>query len=684
MRKLALRLRKCTLALLLISSVILLSYPALQAPSEVRIVRDTFGVPHIYSDADEGALFGFGYAQAEDHLLDMLQNYLTVEGRMAEFFGADYLESDVQARAILNYSDEALLQAVDSETLRLVSAFAQGVNRYIEEHRAELPEWAQSFKVTAAQALRFAHYAMLSRALSVARQEFRRGSTATAALEWPDVSLEASNQWVVGASRTTEGTPIFHMDPHLPWSGMNRWYEAHLVGETLNVYGAAFYGSPFIAIGHNGKVAWSMTHNSPDLADVFVEELNPDDSTRYRTESGWDAMIVREEVFRIKGGRPVTRKIYYTRNGWVVSLEPERNRAVVVALEGLDLVDSPTQFLTMNRAQSIEEFKRAMAIHQLLLWNVMAADSEGHLFYVYNAHLHRRSDDWGRAEWRPGWDPSARWRPEIIPFEELPQIENPASDWMQNNNVMPWFVTSGLEMDPTSFPSYLVLRGAELNDRGQRATEVLSQAHEWTISEALALTTDTLVMAAEEQLPQVFAAYETASPEQQQRLAPAIEILRDWNRRADIDQPGMTLFYFWWHRPERDQLEALEATVSEMDDLYGSIDVPWGEIHRIRRGNIDLPIAGEQRPPTLWMASGTMDKRGSIYTDHGSSFTMVVKLGPKVEAYSLLPFGISEDPSSSHYADQMMLKSRDELKRAWFYEDEVLAHSETIKALEVP
>jgi acyl-homoserine lactone acylase PvdQ len=677
------KIRGLALAVLLALPLILLPHPALHAPDgvqTVRIVRDVFGVPHIYGATDEAVLFGFGYAQAEDHLLEMLQNYLAAEGRRAEFFGRGYLKGDIAVRAVLSYSDEELLAAVEPETVKLVEAFTRGVNRYISEHHAELPNWAQDFVVTAAQVLRFAHYTMISRSLSVAFKELRGEGSAFA-----DPGLEeASNQWVVGASRTAAGAPIFLMDPHLPWSGMNRWYEAHLVGDYLNVYGATFYGLPFIVMGHNGKVVWSMTRNGPDLADVFVEELHLNDPTRYLTESGWARMSVRKEVFRVRGEGPVTEKIYYTRNGWVVQTDLGRHRAFALALEGLELWDSPSQFLAMNRAQSIAEFKEALALHQLLLWNVMAADSQGNLFYVYNAHLHRRSDRWAREEPRPGWDPAARWSPEIIPFQELPQVENPESDWMQNNNVMPWFVTSGVDLKPEDFPTYLVQRGAGLNDRGQRATEVLSQARGWTMTDALALAADTLVVAAEETLPSLFTAYEAAPPGKKQSLTPAIEILRSWNRRADVDQPGMTLFHFWWRRPEREQdpLLALEAAISEMEELYGTIEVPWGEVHRIRRGRFDLPIAGSKNPSTLWMAHGPMDERGTIYTDAGSSFTMVVELGPRIEAYSLLPYGESADPASPHYADQVPLKSRGEPKRAWFYRDEVLAHVERAYTLE--
>ncbi len=666
-------------AALLVLSLILPPYPSLGAPygaQTVRIVRDTFGVPHIYAATDEAALYGFGYVQAEDRLLDMLQNYLAAEGRRAEFFGRGYLKGDIIARAVLRYSDEELLAAVEPETVRLVEAFAQGINRYIYEHRSELPDWARDLQVTAAQVLRFAHYMIISRSLSIGFAELRGG--ASAARE------EASNQWVVGASRTEAGAPIFLMDPHLPWTGMNRWYEAHLVGESLNVYGATFYGEPFIVMGHNGKVAWSMTRNAPDLADVFVEELDPAEPTRYRTEAGWAEAVVREVTFRVRGQGALRRKIYYTRNGWVVQWDLQRHRALALALEGLELLDSPTQFLAMARAQSISEFKEALSMHRLLLWNIMAADSQGGMFYLYNAHLHRRSEAWGRTEWRPGWDPEARWSPEIIPFDELPQVENPESDWMQNNNVMPWFVTSGLEMEPEEFPTYLVKREAGLNDRGRRASEVLSRAQNWTPSDALALATDTLVLRADEYLPQIFAAYEAAPPEKRQELAPAISILKGWNLRADPDQPGMTLFYFWGQRPARERkepLSALAAAVSEMERLYGSIEVPWGKVHRIRYGGLDLPIAGSGNPSTLWMAYGPV-KQGIMYCDSGSSFTMVVQLGPRVVAYSLIPYGESADPGSPHYADQVPLKSRGELKRAWFYEDEILAHAERVYTLE--
>lgn len=671
---------------LLVIAVLLLAMGALSAstsaPTPIEVVRDNYGVPHIYATTDEKALYGFGYVQAEDHLLDMLQNFLTAEGRMAEFFGRAYLNSDIQARAVMSYLDEELLAEVDSETVRLVSAFAEGINRYIREHREALPQWARDFEVTAAQVLRFAHFAMISRALGDAKGELRRGGAASALTGFELAG--GSNQWVVGSSRSADGAPIFLMDPHLPWHGMNRWYEAHLVGETLTVYGASFYGGPFIVMGHNGKVAWSMTRNGPDLADVFIEELDPDDPTRYRTESGWAEMVVREELFQVEGQGAVTREIYYTRNGWVARLEPERNRALALALEGLELLNSPAQLLAMNRAESIAEFKEALAMQQLLLWNIMAADAQGNLFYVYNARLHRRSEAYSRDQRRPGWEPQARWSEEVIPFTELPQIENPKSDWMQNNNVMPWFVTEGLELKPEIFPSYLVKHGAGLNDRGQRASDLLSRAQGWTMAEALALATDTLVLKAEEHLPRIFAAYEAASPEKRQALVLAIEILQNWNRRADVDQAGMTLFYLWWHRPARERQEpvvALEAAVAEMEQLYGSIDVPWGEIHRIRRGALDLPIGGSQNPSTLWMAAGTMNEQGIIYADHGSSFTMAVKLAPRVEAYSLVPYGESEDPTSPHYSDQVLLKSRGELKRAWFYEDEVLAHAEGIVTL---
>ena len=199
---------------LLVLSLILFSHSALHATEgiqTVRIVRDGFGVPHIYGTTDEAALYGFGYVQAEDHLLEMLQNYLAAEGRLAELFGRKFLSSDIVARAVLSYSDEELIAAVNPETVELVEAFAQGINRYIAVHRAELPDWAQDFEVTAAQVLRFAHYTMISRSLNAGLAELRGG--ASAARE------EASNQWVVGDSRTEAGAPNL---PHGPPPPLDR------------------------------------------------------------------------------------------------------------------------------------------------------------------------------------------------------------------------------------------------------------------------------------------------------------------------------------------------------------------------------------------------------------------------------------------------------------------------------
>ncbi len=649
------------------------------SPGQVEIVWDTYGVPHIYGATDKDALFGFGYAQARDHLQDMLQQFLLAEGRLAEFFGPQYLTEDLKARAVLPYSDEELMAQVDPEVVELVDAFAQGIQAYMEEHRNTLPDWARQQRVTALRVLRFAHYAMISRALGEGLKEWR-GTTAF------ESHPEASNQWVVGISRTREGVPMLLMDPHLPWSGINRWYEAHLVGDTLNVYGATFYGLPFIVMGHNGQVAWALTRNAPDLADVFLEELHPENPRLYRTESGWEPMRVQEETFLVKGQGKVTRKIYTTRNGIVVDLDKENHRAVAIALEGQDLYNFLAQLLAMNRAQTMEEFKDALRMHQVLLWNIMAVDVQGNMFYVYNARLHQRSEAWDRTAWRPGWNPQARWEDTILPFEALPQIENPPSDWMQNNNVMPWFVTEGLTMNPQDYPAYLVLHEASMNDRGQRASQILAQAQGWTLQDALDLATDTYILAADDTLPALFAAYEAASPTRKQRLQPAIDLLRGWNRRADVDQPGMTLFVFWWRQPAREQdpLTALEQAVDQMQRLYGTINIPWGDVHRIRRGQLDLPMAGSKPPASLWMAHGPVNKEGIVYVNAGSSFVMLVKLGPRVEAYSVKPYGNSEDPSSPHYADQTPLMSRKELKPAWFYWEDVLAHAEQIVVLERP
>lgn len=206
---------------------------------DVIIYRDKYGVPHVVGESEEAVMYGFGYAQAEDHLEDMIIDYLTATGRLSEFLGEKYVSMDYKIRAlkIPDHVYEYRKDQISDHVYKLASAFARGINRYIEEHEDELPKWIRDFRVRPEDIIAWGYYIVLSRSIGEAENELNGSGI--------EPSLEGSNEWAIGRSRIVDGSVILLADPHLPWTGMHRWYEAHLMGGNLNVYGATFYGIPF-------------------------------------------------------------------------------------------------------------------------------------------------------------------------------------------------------------------------------------------------------------------------------------------------------------------------------------------------------------------------------------------------------------------------------------------------------
>lgn len=647
-----------------------------------EVLRDGFGVPHIYGKTDADAIFGFGYAQAEDHLVDLARNYMASMGRAAELAGPDAAGLDYQTRLfrIPDLAAEGLTR-LTGRTREFLNAFCNGVNRYAAGHEGALPEGLKTFHCEPVMIVAQAQFLLLHEALGNLNEKLGSAD-----------ERGQSNQWVVGKSRTADGGVFFLMDPHLPWEGMQRWYEAHLVGDRLNVYGATFYGLPLIVMGHNGKVAWSMTRNDPDLADVFVEKVSPD-GRKYLAAGGWKSFQTSEIRFQVKrkdgtGFDEETRRARYTPRGPVVEESQDGKTTRAAAIEGMPSFGILDEVYGMATAGGFEEFKRAIAAQEIPLWNLMFGDSNGEMLYVYNARVHDRPGSaGGRMRPRAGWKAEDQWGV-VIPFNELPMLRNPPSGFLMNTNVMPWNVTPGAGLRPEDFPEALVDRQAlGLNPRGERATELLSRPEKLTVQDALAIATDEKAPSGRKDIEVAQKDYTKlkqrgAKFENPRDIPRALEILKKWDGQASADSVGMTLVAtaakeYANAEKKPSPARALDRALTELKAHFGTIEVKWGDFHRLRRGDEDLPAGGGTgEVQALWMADGPVED-GKMMCRRGSSFTMLVHFRPggRVDAYSLLPYGESEDPKSEHYADQMPLKSRRELKRAWFERADVEAHA---------
>ena len=652
---------------------------------EVRIVRDDHGVPHIYALNERDLMYGFGYAVAADRAKQIFTSVLTSEGRLAELAGENALENDQAVRMFrLRKLAEEKLAGLSDEDLQLLEYYCAGVNDLVEVQRERLPSWVTSLRpvdVLAMSLMVNLDFALMSS--NSPNADMRRTGV-------------GSNQFAVAPGRSESGYALLSLDPHLPFDGMYRWTEVHLSTPDLSVVGAAIPGQPMIALGHNGKVAWSLTVNFPDLADVFAEEINPGNPAQYRTPEGWAEFEEWSETFRIKTGdgfREESVTLRATRHGPVIRVA--NGVAYAASIAGLGEAGVLKQFYDVNRAASVEELFEAFRTPGLNLQNVVAADIEGNIGYLYNALSPERSPelDWSKAV--PGADPRAEWG-DYVAFDDLPKIINPGSGWLQNCNNSPWYVTENSGIEAAALPNRLCTAD-RLGDRAARLSELLAADDSVTFEEMIAYATDTTVMKAGLWVPALLEAAERHPDLASGSTGDALEILRRWDQRADADSAAMTIFYGWYTRGNlnaiRDksqisddilqkQLIELGAAAVDLHDTFGSLDVPWGKILYLRHGEDEYPLSGGGVFDVIRSAWGRAEGP-RLRVSRGSSYQMVVEMAEVPVARSCFPFGISEDPASPHFADMTKLYSRMEYKPVWFTPEDVKANAESTVEIEV-
>ncbi|MDE2998132.1 MAG: penicillin acylase family protein [Gemmatimonadota bacterium] len=653
-----------------------------------RILRDRYGVPHIYGKRDVDVAFGFGYAQAQDHLVPMLLNYRAAAGTASEVLGAGHLDGDerallwrIRSVAVAGYG------ALPPETRNLIGAFADGVNHYIDVYRDELPDWVAHVGGTDVVAL--SRWLVMLFAEQAGRPELAKiGLT-------PFLGTRStSNTWVLGGSRTAAGIPVFGMDLHLPWRAPFQPYEAHLVSrEGLDVSGVTLFGIPVILAGHNRHIAWSLAANEADVFDLYELKLDPANRKRYVFQKEKRRMSSRRVRIRVRdprGIREVGRELLYSHFGPIYKAGDDRAYAGRCSAE--EVVNVVGQLYAVNRAGDPDAFESALRKLQLPMFHVLYGDAAGRLLYVYSARSPVRA---GEFDWRspvPGWIPDTEWRGNLG-YERLPRIMNPRSDFLQNCNVAPEFVTHDSGLRQTDFPPFMGWGG--LDDRGQRLLTWLSANTKATLRQLKELTRDPYLIAAEETKGFVFRAYnrswwEIYDPDRQ--LAHAVELLRSWDNRASVESRATLLFSIWKSRftelvsgvlPEQASrvavldklaLEALRMAVEQMTTTYGRLDVPWGEVHVIERGGSPYPVGGSapgtQALHTTWSKPG---EDGLYRVDGGSAYTMVVELADTLRSWSLQSLGNSENPESDNHHDQAAMQATGELKRFRLSHDAVRA-----------
>jgi len=636
--------------------LVLLCLGAAQAAERVRILRDQFGVPHIFAATPAGAAYGTGYAQAEDRLEEMLRSYRKAEGTMAEVFGASWLPHDYRQRmwrhrevAQRNYS------ALSPQTRAIVEAFLAGVQRYMRERPEQVPAWAPRLEPWRVIAL--GRYIIWGWPEGEVGGDLLRGGIR------PDPMVyRGSNEWLLGPSRTALRAPIAVIDPHLSWYGEFRFYEMRAYAGKFAASGAAVLGLPFPVLGHNRYVSIAMTTGGPDTSDVFEEEVA---NGKYKFRDEWRPLVERRERIGIKTGETVSWKevaIQSTHHGPIVARKDGKAYAAAIPYaEEFRLVEA--SWATMN-ARNLGEMKKALGMLQFMSQNIMVGTVEGDIYYLRNGRVPIRPKGCDSSKPLPGWTGACEWQG-IHRFEDLIQIENPPQGYMQNCNISPEWLMKDSPLTPDKYRDRFYLYNAPPGPPHQRAAmllELLDSARSVTAEQAIEIAFSPAVYKAELWQERIRKAAGESSE--------FAKLILGWNRRSEAGSRAALAFYLF-KTALGSASRAVEPPASLTDDqILAALrsaqqrlnrefapEATYGTLFRVGRqgGSRTFPVSGGSLS-TAGMATpraiGFTKAGNEMVGQSGQTSTQIVILTKPPQSYMLIPLGESDQKGSPHFDDQ--------------------------------
>ncbi|MEX2114210.1 MAG: penicillin acylase family protein [Pirellulales bacterium] len=678
--------------------------------ASVTIVRDEWGVPHIEGPTDASVAFGFAYAQAEDYFWQIEDTYAAALGRYAELWGDEGVNADLLTLSFeIPQRAQADFQNIEAPLRAIAEGYTAGLNHYLAKHPEVKPRLIKRFEPW----FMLAYERNVLLEFMFGKSHAPRGNVRKS-IEGLQEAI-GSNTWAIAPSRTKDKHAMLFANPHQPWFGYGQFYEGHVKsGEGLNFSGACFFGGPLPTIGHNEHLGWSHTVNDPDVADVWTETFDdPKNRKNYKYGDGYREATEWPVTLKIRTTDGFQEKQYTlrkTHHGPIVGSAGD-NKYLAVQIAKLAEGSRLRQALKMTKAKNFIEWRAAMAELDLQMFNTCYADRDGNIFYVYNAAVPLRdpSFDWTKPV--DGSNPKTEWQG-ILAFDDLPQILNPRSGYLQNCNSTPYTTTDDGNPSIGDFPAYMAEDRFDDKRRAKVSRMLLRNMHDITFEDWKHAAFDTTLYWPLVNIP-VFAReleeLEKSDPSLAARCKPLMEHLCDWDCRSAIDSTQTTLCYMWYEemygrgypvetlKPEfvdnpTKKFEALATAAGKLKAFYGDWKIAWGDVSRIQRhANYadmakipfsdslpSLPCAGAPGPLGVvfntYYAPPTATHKKQ-YGVVGHSFVGVYEFGDKVQAATLLQFGACSNPESPHFMDQAELYSKQQFKPAWFHWDDVLAHA---------
>ena len=662
---------------------------------DARVIRDNWGVAHIFGKTDPDTSFGLGYSHAEDDWKTIQDVVLAARGKSAQYHGKDVAPADYLYD--LFKVEEAVEQKAPtnlrSETRAMAKAYADGLNLYaIENPGKTLPgllpvtekdvlagfTWATPFFFRMDETISALFAAEDRPSVSPWKE------TASLLHGMPETVI-GSNAFAIAPSRSDDGHTRLILNSHQPFEGPYAWFEAHVVSESgYNVAGAGFPGTPMLTQGVTPHHGWAQTVNRPDLIDIYALETDkPKKPVAYKLDGEWVPFEKSKSRFRVKlfgpFSLPVTRDVLWSKHGPVLDTP---TGYYALRFSGMQAVGAVEQWYDMGKAQSFAEWKEALARNDILSFNMVYADKNGNIGVVYNAKMPDRIEgpDW--LEVLPGDKSELIWDG-FREHSDLPQINNPECGWVFSANSTP-FRSTDPDCD-NAREDYSETFGIET-----RMTNRARQALEQFVPDQVITRDDLYAYRAngdyheDAQLRQMVAKLLSEDFSDRPVLKEAQDLLAGWDGSTELDNratalavlTGMRAMGYEYIETLMEPVDALQKAVDDLNTVYGRIDPEWGEVNRLRRGEVDLPLRGG--PDTLRAIYGQHDKfveNKGLKAVAGDTHIMIADWDPDGNLIldSIHQFGAATlDETSPHYADQAPLFAQETYKRMPMTLEEVL------------
>jgi len=682
----------------------------------ITIVRDTWGIPHVYGKTDADAVFGVIYAQAEDDFNRVETNYVNSMGRLAEAEGESEIYRDLRMKLFIDPEDmKAQYQKSPEWLKKLMNAWADGLNYYLHTHPGVSPRVIKRFEPW--MALTFSEGSIggdIERVnLTELEKFYGKNPNTQGDVETPAAYVEprGSNGIAVAPANTTTHHALLLINPHTSFFFRA---EAQMASdEGLNAYGALTWGQFFIYQGFNERAGWMHTSSGVDNIDEYLETIvKKGDALYYRYGNEERRLRSDTIVVPYKTNSGTARKtftVYRTHHGPIVREADGKWISVRLMQEPLKAL---MQSYSRTKATGYKDFRQSLELHTNSSNNTIFADADGNIAYFHSNFIPKRDTrfDWTKPV--DGSDPATEWNG-VLSFDQTPGLLNPPNGWLYNTNNWPWTAAGPDSPKKADYPAY-VERGGE-NPRGLHAIRVLEKKKDFTLDSLIAAAYDSYLPEFAELIPKLLKACEQtpASNPLKSRLSEPVSMLRSWDFRWSADSVATSLAVYWGEEIGRrvadaakkagintdeyvsksaapDQLvDALGAASEKLANDFGSWKTPWGDINRYQRVNGDIVQKFDDAKPSIPVAF-TSSRWGSLasfgartypgtkkmYGTSGNSFVAVVEFGDRVKAKAVTAGGESGNPASPHFGDQAVRYSTGNLRDVYFYRADVDQHVE--------